>query len=176
MLGFVCVLEVESCVMWWWIDNDIERVVMMKFGWGRWVVWGVVLVVVVMFGVCNGDDLVECNWLFGFVVGSVCMMVYDGVSDDLLMVGFGKMGFVVVSVFGFVNLVWLISVELCCFVIWLNYCVFVDMSVNGGYGCFWGLNVDFDGNDMFGEGKIVGIEYFVYVDDGSGRKNVMLFV
>lgn len=40
MLGFVCVLEVESCGMWWWIDNDIERVVMMKFGWGRWVVWG----------------------------------------------------------------------------------------------------------------------------------------
>src|ERR1700738_3173183 len=48
------------------------------------------------------------------------------------------------------------------------------MSANGGYGRFWGPNVDLNGNDTLGEGKIAGTEYLAYADDGSGRQHVTL--
>ncbi len=46
------------------------------------------------------------------------------------------------------------------------------MSANGDYGRFWGPNVDLNGNDTLGEGKIAGKEYLAYADDGSGTQNV----
>jgi hydroxybutyrate-dimer hydrolase len=50
------------------------------------------------------------------------------------------------------------------------------MTANGGYGLFWGPNVDLNGNDTLGEGKIAGTEYLAYADDGSGKQNVTLMV
>lgn len=50
------------------------------------------------------------------------------------------------------------------------------MSANGGYGRFWGPNIDLNGNDTLGEGKIAGKEYIAYADDGSGTQNVSLLV
>ena len=44
------------------------------------------------------------------------------------------------------------------------------MSANGGYGRFWGPNVDLNGNDTLGEGKIAGKEYLAFADDGSGTQ------
>ena len=47
---------------------------------------------------------------------------------------------------------------------------------NGGYGTLYGPNVTADGTVTNGEGKIPGVEYLAYADDGSGRENVTLMV
>lgn len=149
---------------------------MTKLGWGRRVVWGAALAAVAMLGACNGDDSAERNRLPGFVAGSVRTTAYDGASDDLLTAGLGKTGLAAASAPGFANPARPTSAELRRLAIWSNYRALVDMSANGGYGRFWGPNVDLDGNDTLGEGKIAGTEYLAYADDGSGRKNVTLLV
>ena len=50
------------------------------------------------------------------------------------------------------------------------------MTTNGGYGVFYGPNVDASGVAGSGEGKIPGTEYIAYSDDGSGARNVSLMV
>ena len=50
------------------------------------------------------------------------------------------------------------------------------MTTNGGYGVFYGPNVDASGVAGSGEGKIPGSEYIAYSDDGSGARNVTLMV
>lgn len=149
---------------------------MTKLGWGRRVVWGAALAAVAMLGACNGDDSAERNRLPGFVAGSVRTTAYDGASDDLLTAGLGKTGLAAASAPGFANPARPTSAELRRLAIWSNYRALVDMSANGGYGRFWGPNVDLDGNDTLGEGKIAGTEYLAYADDGSGTKNVTLLV
>jgi hydroxybutyrate-dimer hydrolase len=129
-----------------------------------------------MLGACNGDDSAERNRLPGFVSGSVRTTAYDGASDDLLTAGLGKTGLGAATAPGFANASRPTSAELRRLAIWSNYRALVDMSANGGYGRFWGPNVDLDGNNTLGEGKIPGTEYLAYSDDGSGSKNVTLLV
>ncbi len=57
-----------------------------------------------------------------------------------------------------------------------NYRAVLDITAAGGYGTFYGPNIDKDGNDTGTEGKIPGWEYITYSDDGSGRKKVTLMV
>ena len=57
-----------------------------------------------------------------------------------------------------------------------NYRALVDASAAGGMGVLYGPNIDLDGGNTLGEGKIAGREYIAYADDGSGRKNVTLMV
>ncbi|HVE08405.1 MAG TPA: D-(-)-3-hydroxybutyrate oligomer hydrolase, partial [Paraburkholderia sp.] len=110
----------------------------------------------------------------GFVTaGSVTTTSYDGNSDDLLTGGLGKTGLAGTAP-GFANPSSPTSAELRRLAIWSNYRALVDITANGGYGRFWGPNIDLNGNDTLGEGKIAGIEYLAYADDGSGRQNVSL--
>ena len=51
-----------------------------------------------------------------------------------------------------------------------NYRAILDISPKGGYGTLYGPNIDADGNDTLGEGKIAGTEYLAYADDGSGKQ------
>ena len=60
--------------------------------------------------------------------------------------------------------------------IYNNYCALLDMTANGGYGVFYGPNVDAAGVAGSGEGKIPGTEYIAYSDDGTGARNVTLMV
>lgn len=116
------------------------------------------------------------NRLPSFVVpGSVRSTTYDGVSDDLLTAGLGKTGLAGPAP-AIANPSSPTAAELRRLAIWANYRALVDMSPNGGYGRFWGPNVDLDGNDTLGEGKIAGTEYLAYADNGSGRQNVTLMV
>lgn len=149
---------------------------MTRLGWGRRMVFGAALAAVAILGACNGDESAERNRLPGFVSGSVRTTAYDGASDDLLTAGLGKTGLGSASAPGFANAARPTSAELRRLAIWSNYRALVDMSANGGYGRFWGPNVDLDGNDTLGEGKIPGTEYLAYADDGSGSKNVTLLV
>ena len=116
------------------------------------------------------------NTLPSFVSGSVNTQTYDGTSDDLLTAGLGKTGLASASAPGIANPAAPTAAELRRLAIYSNYRALVDMTANGGYGRFWGPNVDLNGNDTLGEGKIAGKEYIAYADDGSGMQNVSLLV
>ncbi|OJA77050.1 D-(-)-3-hydroxybutyrate oligomer hydrolase [Burkholderia ubonensis] len=150
---------------------------MTKLRWGRRVGFGAALAAVVtLFGACNGNETRDGNQLPGFIAGSVRTTAYDGASDDLLTAGLGKSGLASAVPPAFANPARPTAAELRRLAIWSNYRAIVDMSANGGYGRFWGPNVDLDGNDTLGEGRIAGTEYLAYSDDGSGRRNVTLLV
>nr|WP_281247873.1 3-hydroxybutyrate oligomer hydrolase family protein [Paraburkholderia lycopersici] len=116
------------------------------------------------------------NGLPAFVVpGSLQTTSYDGVDDDLLTAGLGKTGLAGPQP-AIANAAAPTASELRRLAIWSNYRALVDITANGGYGRFWGPNVDLYGNDTLGEGKIAGAEYLAYADDGAGRQNVSLLV
>src|SRR5260370_40522214 len=128
---------------------------------------------------CHGDNDnngSQTNSLPSFISGSVRTQTYDGSSDDLLTAGLGKTGLASVTPPGIANPAAPSAAELRRLAIYSNYRALVDMSANGGYGRFWGPNVDLNGNDTLGEGKIVGKEYLAFADDGSGKLNVSLLV
>ena len=43
-------------------------------------------------------------------------------------------------------------------------------------GVLYGPNIDLNGGNTLGEGKIAGREYIAYSDDGTGQQNVTLMV
>jgi len=128
---------------------------------------------------CHGGDNSngsQSNLLPSFISGSVRTQTYDGSSDDLLTAGLGKTGLASATPPGIANAAAPSAAELRRLAIYSNYRALVDMSANGGYGRFWGPNVDLNGNDTLGEGKIAGKEYLAFADDGSGKLNVSLLV
>jgi hydroxybutyrate-dimer hydrolase len=129
---------------------------------------------------CHGSDDDNngpvTNKLPSFVSGSVKTQNYDGNSDDLLTAGLGKTGLGSSTAPAIANAAAPTAAELRRLAIYSNYRALVDMTANGGYGRFWGPNVDLNGNDTLGEGKIAGKEYLAYADDGSGNLNVSLLV
>jgi len=131
-----------------------------------------------LLSVCNAyaASVATTTALPAFVVAdSVSITAYDGVHDDLLTAGLGKSGLTAAAPVA-VNPTQPSAAELRRLAIWSNYRALVDISVNGGYSRFWGPNVDLDGRDTLGEGKIAGTEYIAYADDGNGHQNVSLLV
>ncbi|MFC0574197.1 D-(-)-3-hydroxybutyrate oligomer hydrolase [Paraburkholderia solisilvae] len=124
----------------------------------------------------GGDSSPPVNTMPNFIVSnSMTTVAYDGNTDDLLTAGLGKTG-LAGNAPGFANPAAPSAAELRRLAIWSNYRALVDITANGGYGRFWGPNIDLNGNDTLGEGKIPGTEYLAYADDGSGRQNVTLLV
>ncbi len=106
-------------------------------------------------------------------VTTVSQISYDGISDDLLTGGLGKTGLA-----GAAPVVTDATdpAQLRRLAIHTNYRAILDITANGGYGRLYGPNIDLDGNDTLGEGKIAGTETVgVYDRDGSGR-NVSFMV
>ena len=101
-----------------------------------------------------------------FVTAVTPVVCYDGDSNDLLTAGLGKTGLQGPAP----------AFELRRSAIWTNYRAVLDISTAGGYGRFYGPNIDKNGNDTLGEGKVAGCEQLAYADDGSGRQNVTLMV
>ncbi|QIN62898.1 D-(-)-3-hydroxybutyrate oligomer hydrolase [Caballeronia sp. SBC1] len=139
----------------------------------------------VAFGLaaCHGNDDGHdngngspTNALPSFISGSVRTQTYDGTTDDLLTAGLGKDGLASATPPAIANPAAPSAAELRRLAIYSNYRALVDMSANGGYGRFWGPNVDLNGNDTLGEGMIAGKEYLAFADDGSGTLNVSLLV
>ncbi len=108
-------------------------------------------------------------------LGAVTRTSYDGTSDDLLTAGLGKTGLAGAPPAVAVP-AWPTVAELRRLAIYNNYRGLVDMSPKGGYGVLYGPNIDVQGHDTLGEGKIAGTEYLAYDDDGSGAVNVTLMV
>lgn len=116
------------------------------------------------------------NVLPGFVAGSVGSMAYDGTSDDLLTAGLGKTGLMAAAAPAYANPAAPTAAELRRNAIYTNYRALVDYTAGGGFGRLYGPNIDKDGNDSGGEGRIAGTEYIAVADEGSGKQNVVMMV
>jgi hydroxybutyrate-dimer hydrolase len=130
---------------------------------------------------CHGNDdgngtSSQTNALPNFISGSVRTQTYDGTTDDLLTAGLGKDGLALATPPSISNPAAPSAADLRRLAIYSNYRALVDMSTAGGYGRFWGPNVDLNGNDTLGQGMIAGKEYLAFADDGSGTLNVSLLV
>jgi hydroxybutyrate-dimer hydrolase len=117
---------------------------------------------------------VRVNTKPGFV-GAVTKTTYDGASDDLLTAGLGKTGLAGASPVA-ASPSAPTAAELRKIAIWNNYRAIVDIAASGGYGTLYGPNIDVNGGNTLGEGKVAGIEYLAYADDGTGRQNVTMLV
>ena len=143
-------------------------------------IMGAAIAGALFFPTAHADDRLDSssalNRLPAFIVqSSLRSTTYDGVNDDLLTAGLGKTGLGGPAP-AIANPASPTAAELRRLAIWSNYRALVDMTPNGGYGRFWGPNVDLDGNDTLGEGKIAGTEYLAYADNGRGKQNVTLMV
>ncbi|MED5618207.1 D-(-)-3-hydroxybutyrate oligomer hydrolase [Ideonella sp. BN130291] len=101
---------------------------------------------------------------------------YDGVTDDLLTAGLGKTGLTSAVPPAYADPLHPTATELRRAAIYNNYRALIDPTPAGGFGRFYGPNVDAAGNVTTSEGKIAGTEYIAYTDDGTGRRNVTLMV
>src|SRR6185369_2444634 len=132
-------------------------------------------VAAMMAGCGGGGSSPELNVLPARVVNVVGPATYDGATDDLLTAGLGKSG-IGGAAPGFADPLNPTSAELRRRAIYANYRGIIDPTVAGGYGTLYGPNIDVNGSDTLGEGKIAGKEYLAYADDGSGKKNVTIAV
>ena len=127
-----------------------------------------------LLGACVfNDEAVEVSVKPDFIAG-VAQQRYDGSTDDLLTAGLGKTG--LAGAVAPATSATPTAAELRKLAIYNNYRALLDMTTNGGYGVFYGPNVDAAGVAGAGEGKIAGTEYIAFSDDGSGARNVTLMV
>jgi hydroxybutyrate-dimer hydrolase len=111
-----------------------------------------------------------------FIRSPIPCIRYDGVGDDLLTAGLGKSGLQSVTPPAVAVPASPTAAELRRLAIYNNYRALADMSTSGGYGVLYGPNIDLDGRDTLGEGKVAGEECIAYADDGTGRQNVTMMV
>ena len=136
----------------------------------------VALAAAALLGGCvfSGDDDGVASTRPTFI-GSVASLHYDGSSDDLLTAGVGKSGLADATQAPTTSAT-PTAAELRRLAIYNSYRALIDMTTAGGYGVFYGPNVDASGTAGTGEGKVAGTEYITYSDDGSGTRNVTLLV
>lgn len=109
-------------------------------------------------------------------LGAILHKSYDGTSDDLLTAGLGKTGLASAVPPLPADASAPLAAQLRRLAIWTNYRALLDMTEAGGYGRFYGPNVNATGEATTSEGLIAGDEYLAFADDGSGRQNVTLMV
>lgn len=96
-------------------------------------------------------------------------------TQDLLTAGLGRTGLGAAAP-AYANPLAPTALELRRNAIHGNYRGLVDITANGGYGTLYGPNVDAAGTVTANEGLIPGREYMASLDDGSGRKRVVIAV
>lgn len=109
-------------------------------------------------------------------IGTVTIQAYDGATDDLLTAGLGKDGLASATAPVPASPNSPTAAELRRYAIYTNYRAIVDTTAGGGFGSLYGPNVDAQGNVTTGQGKIAGVEYLAFSDDGSGQENVTMLV
>jgi hydroxybutyrate-dimer hydrolase len=139
-----------------------------------------------LLGACGSDDdpapappppppAPIVNVIPAFVAGTVAQASYDGSSDDLLTAGLGKTGLLGAAPAFAVPAAPTVA-ELRRNAIHTNYRALIDYTAVGGFTRLYGPNIDINGADTLGEGKVAGTEYIAVADDGTGRQNVVLMV
>jgi hydroxybutyrate-dimer hydrolase len=132
------------------------------------------LLVVALAGCRSNNDL---STRPSFVTSALVTTPYDGTTDDLLTGGLGKSGLAFTAPApGFVNAAAPTAAELRRLAIYQNYRALVDTTTAGGYGVLYGPNIDIQGGNTLGEGKIAGDETLAFDDDGTGRVNATMMV
>jgi hydroxybutyrate-dimer hydrolase len=106
-------------------------------------------------------------------VTPVSAITYDGVTDDLLTAGLGMTG---IGGARPASIDPTKASDLRKLAIYVNYRALIDPTVLGGYSRFYGPNIDLDGNDTLGDGKVAGAEYIAVWDRGVTGRNVTLMV
>jgi len=105
-----------------------------------------------------------------FIKGEILKKEYNGIKNDLLTGGLGKEGLE-----GPAPIPEEFTAEaLRKLAIYSNYRSLLDPTQGGGYGVFYGPNVNVDRPTK--EGRISGKEYLAFSDDGTGNQNVTLMV
>ena len=97
-------------------------------------------------------------------------------TQDLLTAGLGRTGLAAAAAPAYANPAAPTALELRRNAIYSNYRGLVDYTAAGGFGVFYGPNVDVSGAATAGEGLIAGREYLAVLDDGTGRKRVPVAV
>ena len=97
-------------------------------------------------------------------------------TQDLLTGGLGKTGLGAAVAPTYTDPLNPTALELRRNALYANYRAIVDYTVKGGYSVLYGPNIDNSYADTLGEGLIPGKEYVATLDDGTGRKNVVLAV
>ena len=120
----------------------------------------------------SSDD----NTLPTFVKGTIAKTTYDGTTNDLLTGGLGKTGLGSATPPTIATPASPTAAELRTLAIYRNYQALVDITAAGGYGVLYGPNIDVNGGNTLGEGKIAGDESIAYDDDGTGKVNVTMMV
>jgi hydroxybutyrate-dimer hydrolase len=130
-----------------------------------------------LLAACNNDssNSGDPNVLPARITNIVGPRSYDGIADDLLTAGLGKTGLGGAAP-GFADPLNPTAPELRRRAIYTAYRGIIDFTAAGGYGTLYGPNIDINGNDTLGEGKIAGKEILAFADDGTGKKNVTLMV
>jgi hydroxybutyrate-dimer hydrolase len=118
----------------------------------------------------------EVNVKPAFIAGDIREKAYDGNADDLLTGGLGRTGIAAAAAPAFANPAAPTVAELRRNAIYTNYRAVMDATAAGGFGRLYGPNIDADGRDTLGEGKVAGTEYIAVADEGNGRQNVVLMV
>lgn len=103
---------------------------------------------------CKDSSNPAINTLPDFVRGNVEQAHYDGITDDLLTAGLGASGLADATKPTFADPLNPTPAELRRLAIYNNYRALVDTVPGGGYGEFFGPQVD-----ASGEGMIAGTEY-----------------
>ena len=125
---------------------------------------------------CGSGNEVVLNTPPAFVSGVIQRTSVDGSSNDLLTAGLGKTGLQSAVSPTVADAASPTSAELRRLAIYNNYRALLDMTTNGGFGVLFGPNIDANGVIGTGEGKIAGVEYIAYADDGTGKQNVTMVV
>lgn len=97
-------------------------------------------------------------------------------TQDLLTGGIGKSGLGAAAAPAYADAANPTALELRRNALYGNYRGIVDVTAGGGYGTLYGPNVDINGTATASEGMIPGTEYIGSLDDGSGRKKVVMAV
>lgn len=129
----------------------------------------------IFLGGCASSSHDDLNTLPAGIAGAIAEKAYDGTTDDLLTGGLGKTGLMGAAPAYAVPATPTAS-ELRRNAIYNNYRALVDYTAAGGMGVLYGPNIDLNGGNTLGEGKIAGREYIATSDDGTGRQNVTLMV
>lgn len=129
----------------------------------------------ILLGGCASSSHDDLNTLPAGIAGAITEKAYDGTTDDLLTGGLGKTGLMGAAPAYAVPATPTAS-ELRRNAIYNNYRALVDYTAAGGMGVLYGPNIDLNGGNTLGEGKIAGREYIATADDGTGQQNVTLMV
>ena len=129
----------------------------------------------IFLGGCASSSHDDINTLPAGIAGAIAEKAYDGTTDDLLTGGLGKTGLMGAAPAYAVPATPTAS-ELRRNAIYNNYRALVDYTAAGGMGVLYGPNIDLNGGNTLGEGKIAGREYIATADDGTGQQNVTLMV